>query len=82
MAGKYPHEIYVAVVHAIQSEWVFLQHMTKDTGQSFAVVGKVLWETFSPCLFFGIYKTFLPIVGVISVLPVNKFRLGLQNPVT
>ena len=30
-AGKYPQEIYSAVVRVIQSKWIFLQHVTWDT---------------------------------------------------
>ena len=44
--GKYHQESYVAVVHVIQSEWIFLQHVTKDGGQAFSGVGKVLQEKF------------------------------------
>ena len=38
MVGKYPKEIYAAVVCAIQPEWIFWQHATKDTGHEFAGV--------------------------------------------
>ena len=37
----------------IQSEFFFLQCVTKDTGQTFAGLGKVLRETFLPHIFFG-----------------------------
>ena len=30
--GKYPQEIYAAIVHVIQSEEIFLQRVIKDTG--------------------------------------------------
>ena len=34
--GKYPHESYAAVVHAIQSEWIFLQRFARAIGDSFS----------------------------------------------
>ena len=52
-AGKYPQESYAAVVHSIQSEWIFLQRVTWDTGDSFTGVENMIRETFPPCLFFG-----------------------------
>ena len=39
-------------------------------------------ETFLPHLFFGMTKFLSPIVGALSTMPVNKYRLGLLNPVT
>ena len=35
-----------------------------------------------PCLLFGKLKTLPPIVGSLSMLPVNKSVMGLQNSVT
>ena len=52
-AGKYPQEIYAEVVRAIQSEWIFLQCVTKNIGYMFAGVEKLLQETFLSRLFFG-----------------------------
>ena len=40
---KYPQESYAAVVRAIQLEWIFLQHVTKNTGDAFAGVDKMTW---------------------------------------
>ena len=54
--GKYPQESYAAVVRKIQSEWIFIQRVTWDTGDSFAGVEKMIWETFLPHLFFKIRK--------------------------
>ena len=51
--------------------------MTKNTGQEFVGVEKVLQETFFPCLFFGKLKTLPPVVGTISMLTVNKYSMGL-----
>ena len=59
-AGKYPQESYATVVHAIQSEWIFLQHVTGDTGYSFSGVEKMTRETFLPRLFFGKKKSSPP----------------------
>ena len=70
------------VVRAIQSEWIFLQHVTWDTGDLFAGVDKIIWETFLPCLFFGKTKTLSPIVGNLSTMPIKMAGLGLLNPVT
>ena len=33
--GKYPQESYAMLVRAIQSEWVFLQYVTDNTGDVF-----------------------------------------------
>ena len=41
-AGKYPQESYAIVVRAIQSEWIFLQRVTWDTGDPFAGVEKII----------------------------------------
>ena len=80
--GKYPQESYAAVVRVIQSEWIFLQRFTQGTGDTFAGVEKIIWETFLPCLFLGKRKTFSPIVGDLITIPVKKSGLGLLNPVT
>ena len=45
-AGKCPQESYSAVVRAIQSEWIFIQRITWDTGDSFAGVDKMICKTF------------------------------------
>ena len=37
-AEKYLQGSYAGVVRDIQSEWIFLQHVTWDTGDSFAGV--------------------------------------------
>ena len=50
-AGKYTQESYAAVVRAIQSEWIFLQRVTWDTGESFAGAEKMIRESF--CLVFS-----------------------------
>ena len=81
-AGKYPQEIYAAVVRAIQPEWIFLQHITWDTGDLFAGVEKMIWETFFPRLLFGNTKTLSPVVGDLCTMPVRKSGLGLLNLVT
>ena len=47
--GKYPQENYAAVVRAIQSEWIFLQHVTWYTGDAFEGVEKmILRNLFAP----------------------------------
>ena len=80
--GKYPQEITAAVIRAIQSGWIFLQRVTKDMGQAFTGVEKLLRETFLPRLFFVKLKSLQPIVGILSTIPVKKVGLGLQDPVT
>ena len=50
-AGEYPQESYSAVVRVIQPEWIFLQRVTWDTGDSFVVEEKMICETFLPRLF-------------------------------
>ena len=56
--------------------------MTEDTGYTFAVVEKFLWETFLPFLFFGKSKPLPSIVETVSTIPVKKSSLGLQDLVT
>ena len=80
--GKYPQESYFAVARAIQSEWIFLQRVTWDTGDAFAGVEKMLRETFLPHIFFRNKKYLSPIVGYLSKLTFNKYELGIPNPVT
>ena len=50
--GKYTQESYAAVVIAIQLEWCFIQRVTKNMGDVFAGVEKIIWETFLPRLLF------------------------------
>ena len=52
-AVKYPQESYSAVVHAIQSEWIFLLRVATNAEDVFAVAEKMIWTTFLPRLFFG-----------------------------
>ena len=79
--GKHPQDSYVAVVGAIQSKWIFLQHVTWDTGDSFVGVEKMIRETFLPRPFFG--KTPLPlVVEALNTIPVKEYGMGILNPVT
>ena len=43
---------------------------------------KVLWGNVLARLFFGISKTFPPVVGYLDTFPVNKSGLSLHNSVT
>ena len=45
--GKYPQDIYSAAAHAIQSEWIFLQRVTWDTGDTFFGVENMLQGFFA-----------------------------------
>ena len=80
-AGKYPQESYGAVVRAIKSSWIFLQHATCDTGDAFVGVEKMIWETFLPCIFLRKTKTLSLIVGDLSTILDKKYGLGLLIPV-
>ena len=44
--------------------------------------GKILQETFLPLPLFGKSKSLPPIVGTLSMMPVKKSVLGLQDQVT
>ena len=77
-AGKYPQEIYAAVVREIKSQWIFIQHVTWDTGDLFAGMEKMIRKTFLPRLFFRKTK----ILGDLSTIPDKKDGLGIQNKVT
>ena len=79
--GEYLQDSYAVVVSAIQSECIFLQCVTWDTGDSFAVVEKIIHETFLPRLFFGKKKILSPVVGALSRMAVNRTGLGILNPV-
>ena len=70
------------MVRAIQPEWIFIQRITWDTGDSFGGVEKMIRKTFLLRLFFGKTKTLSPLVGALSAMPVRKSGLGLLNPVT
>ena len=70
------------MVRTIQSERIFLQRVTWDTGDVFAGVDKMIRETFLPRLFFGNTKTFSLIVGALITMPFKKDRLGLLKLVT
>ena len=56
---RYPLYSYSIVACTVQSEWIFLQHVTKDILQAFKGLGKVLWGKI--CLVFSLKekKTFL-----------------------
>ena len=41
--GKHPRESYSAVLRVIQSEWVFLKCVTRNTGDAFIGVDKLIW---------------------------------------
>ena len=82
MAGKYPQEKNAAVACDIQPVRIFLQRMTKDMGQEFEGLEKVMQETFLPRLYFVKSKTLPSVVISLITLLVNKSRLVLQNPVT
>ena len=43
-------------------------------------MGKVMRETFLPCLLFRKSKTRPPVVGSLSTFQLNKFGMGLRNP--
>ena len=51
-------------------------------GDAFAGVDKMIRETFFPRIFLGKTKTLSPVVGALSMMPVNKSGLGLLNTVT
>ena len=51
--GKYPQESYAVVVRVIQLEWIFIQHVMTNTGDTFAGVEKILWENVLPRLLLG-----------------------------
>ena len=81
-AGGNHQESDATVVCAIQLERIFLQHGTKNTGDAFARVEKILPETFLTHLLFEKSKYLSPIVGTLSKMPVKKSGLGLLNPLT
>ena len=59
--GKYTQKIYAAVVRAIQSEWIFLQQISTNMGDMFAVVDKMIWENFLPLLLYIKKNPFHPL---------------------
>ena len=65
-AGKYLQESYSAVIREIQSEWLFLQHVTNNL----------------PYFLFGNPKILKPIIKDLRTKPVKKSGLGLRNPMT
>ena len=67
-AGTYPQESYAVVVRVIQSKWIFLQHVMKNTGEEFTGVEEMLREIVLPRLFFGESKSLSPIVGTLSTM--------------
>ena len=52
ITGNYPKEIYASVVRAIQLEYIFVQHSTRDMGYTFEGIEKLLRENFLLHLFF------------------------------
>ena len=82
MADRYPQKSYAAMAHAVQSEWIFMKCVMKDTVQVFKGLEIFMQGNFLPRLFFGKPKILPPIVGYLSTLPVKKSEMELQNPVT
>ena len=82
MKWKYPQESCVAVICAIQLEWIFFQRVKKYTGYAFTGVEEFLREKNLPCLFIGKSKYLPPIVGTLNTMMVKKSGLGLKEPVT
>ena len=82
MAEKYPQEIYSLADCAVQLEWTFLQRVIKNKKQVFPGLGKKSRKPFCLVFYLEISKNFLPILGALSALPVTKFGVGLQHPVT
>ena len=80
-AGQYPQEIYATVVRVIQSEWIFLQRVTWDMGDTFTGVEKIVWGKNLPHLFFGKKKILSLIVGPLSKMTIKMAVLGILNPV-
>ena len=70
------------MVRAIQSEWIFLQRVTWDTGDAFAGVEKMIQENVLLRFLFGRTKTLSPIVGTLSTMPIKVAGLGLLNLLT
>ena len=56
------------MVQVIQLEWIFIQRVTTNMGDVFAVVEKIIWETFLPCIFFGNRNSLSPIMGDLSTM--------------
>ena len=52
-ADKYPQDIYAVVDRAVQSEWIFLQRVTKEKENVFTGLENFLQETFLPRIFLG-----------------------------
>ena len=71
-SNRYHQESYSAVVHSVQSEWIFLQSVMKEIGQAFTGLEIFLQETFLPHIFYGKLKILPPIVGALSTLPENN----------
>ena len=78
---KHTQESYTVAVPEIQPERIFLQHVTKSTGETFVVVEEIIQETFLPCRFFRRSKNISPIIGNLSRMTAKKYGLGLLNPV-
>ena len=70
------------MVRVIQTEWIFIQYITWDTGGEFEVSEKVIKETFLPRKLFRKTKSLSPILGSLSMMTFKKAVLGLLNPVT
>ena len=82
LRGRYPQESYTTVVCTIQSEWIFVQQIPTDTGDTFAWVEKMIRETFFSPLLLKKTKSISPIEGDLSIMPVKKYELGLLNALT
>ena len=81
-AGEYPQKSYYTVVCLIQSDWIFIQCVTWDTGDMCVGVEETIRENVFHRLFFSEIKSLSPIVGDISTMPVKKYVLVPMNPVT
>ena len=80
-ARKYLQDCFAVMVRAIQLEYIFLQHVTKNTECAFTGAERLLQETFLTHLFLRKSQSLPAIVGNLSMILFNKYGMVLQNPV-
>ena len=80
MADRYPQKSYAAMAHAVQSEWIFMKCVMKDTVQVFKGLEIFMQGNFLPRLFFGKPKILPPNCRISKYVAGEEIRNGITEP--
>ena len=79
VARRYPQTAYAGLAHSLQSEWMYLQRVTSNAGESFDGVERAIKEEFVPSLF-DVPKDEAAEMRPLLALSVKNAGLGIRDP--